>query len=242
MIKAVIFDLDGTLIQTEVLKARSYARAIHQLTDLAVAEDDVLKGFKKLVGLSRAEVVMGLMNQFQQQLAASLKKDNPDFLKHAIISERLAIYHKYIDNPDVLSDFVCPFNLGLLNKLYSDHYRIALATMSHIKEVEKVMKVLQIKEKLALVITRDKISNGKPDPEIYLATMKKLNLAASECLVIEDSVNGIKAARNANLNVFAVTNDFTRESVHAAELLPDEFIIDDLTLLKDTVYKFLSTH
>jgi len=53
MIKVIIFDLDGTLIQTEVLKARSYARAIHILTKKAVAEEKVLAGFAKYVGLSR---------------------------------------------------------------------------------------------------------------------------------------------------------------------------------------------
>jgi beta-phosphoglucomutase-like phosphatase (HAD superfamily) len=242
MIKAIIFDLDGTLIQTEVLKARSYARAIHQLTGQAVAEDDVLKGFKKLVGLSRTEVAHGLQEQFSHALKASLKTDDPELLRHSILTERLAIYHEMINSPRLLSAFICPFNLNLLHALHRDHYLIALATMSHIKEVEKVMNVLKIKEEFSLIMTRDKVINGKPDPEIYLKTMNMLHLRPGECLVIEDSVNGIKAALNAEMNVFAVTNDLTRESVHAAELLPDGLIINDLTLLKETVYKFLSTH
>jgi len=53
MIKVVIFDLDGTLIQTEVIKARSYARAIHILTGNNIPEEKVLAGFKKYVGLAQ---------------------------------------------------------------------------------------------------------------------------------------------------------------------------------------------
>ena len=84
------------------------------------------------------------------------------------------------------------------------------------------------------------MSNGKPHPEIYLKSKDTLNVKPEECLVIEDSVNGIKAGLNAEMNVFAVTNDITRDAVHAAKLLSDDFIVDDLTGLKPRVYRFLS--
>ncbi|MDT8394176.1 MAG: HAD family phosphatase [Bacteroidales bacterium] len=240
MIRAIIFDLDGTLIQTEVLKARSYARAIHKLSGQSVTEDEVLKSYKLFVGLSRAEVVDGLSDKFRHELKTSLNIDDAELLRQSILSERLRIYHDMISNPRILSAFICPYNLELLHSLHGRNYLIALATMSYAGEADKVLNVLDIKEKLSLIMTRDKVSSGKPDPEIYLKTMDRLRLGRAECLVIEDSVNGIKAGLNAGVKVFAVTNDFTRESVHAAHILPDEYIVDDLSTLKETVSKFLS--
>jgi beta-phosphoglucomutase-like phosphatase (HAD superfamily) len=70
----------------------------------------------------------------------------------------------------------------------------------------------------------------------------KLNVRPENCIVIEDSVNGIKAALNANMNVFAVTNSITRESVHRAKLLDKRFIIDYRAELKAMVYDFIEEH
>jgi beta-phosphoglucomutase-like phosphatase (HAD superfamily) len=72
MIKAIIFDLDGTLIQTEVLKATSYARAINFLTKCKVSKDRVLDIFGRFVGLSRQEVVGGLAKHFKFELENAL--------------------------------------------------------------------------------------------------------------------------------------------------------------------------
>ena len=91
MIKALIFDLDGTLIQTEVLKASSYAQAISQLSNDKIREQEVLDIFQKYVGLSRPEVVAGLRGEFNEMLKTRIgdgritsklrRKDNimPDY-------------------------------------------------------------------------------------------------------------------------------------------------------------------
>lgn len=239
MIRAVIFDLDGTLIQTEVMKAQSYARTVNVLTGNVVSEDTVLTGFKKYVGLSREEVVRGLTDEFLEELADGNNGNSPEEIRHSIITKRLELYKTMLNEPDLLSQFFCPYNLGLLNSLYNDKYILALATMSHMKEVEKVMDTLKIKDKLGHIMTRDSVSHGKPDPEIYLKTVERLKVHHDECIVIEDSVNGIRAALEAGLNVFAATNEITRESVHASRLLPEKFIIDDMTELKPRIYKFL---
>jgi len=240
MIKVIIFDLDGTLIQTEVLKARSYAQAINSLTKKAVSEEKVLEGFSKFVGLSRTEVVQGLTNEFQKDLIVIYEGETQEFLQQTILSKRLEIYKNMIEKTDLLSQFFCPYNLGLLHALHQDKFEISLATMSHMTEVDKILNALKIRDKLNLIMTRDGVSIGKPHPEIYLKSKDKLNVNSEECLVIEDSVNGIKAGLNAGMNVFAVTNDITRDAVHSANLLPNDFIVDDLTELKSRVYQFLS--
>lgn len=239
MIKAFIFDLDGTLIQTEILKARSYARALHLLTNRSVAEKEVTAVFNKYVGLSRAEVAQGLTTDFLDALKIVFPDKSTEELPQIILSRRLEVYDTMINDPRLLSNFFCPYSTGLLQKVHQHKFQTALATMSNKTEVDKVLDVMKIRDKLHIIVTRDQVSKGKPDPEIYHTTKDLLHVKPEECIVIEDSVNGIKAGIEAGMQVFAVTNSLTRVSVHDAKLLPDQFIVDDLTDLDARVFKFI---
>ncbi|MEM6866309.1 MAG: HAD-IA family hydrolase, partial [Bacteroidota bacterium] len=131
----------------------------------------------------------------------------------------------------------CPFTLGLFNRLYQDDFILVLATMSHLPEAKKVTQTMGIYDKFNLVLTRDDVEHGKPEPDIYIKAMRVLGLESDECMVIEDSVNGILAAQNAKMTVFAVTNSITRKAVHDCGLLPTDFIVDDLNRLEENVYR-----
>ena len=242
MIKALIFDLDGTLIQTEVLKASSYAKAIAQLTNNNIREEEVLDVFQKYVGLSRPEVVAGLREEFSGILSQELETGEEAQIDEAIISTRLTIYRQMLDDEQLLSNFFCSYTLGLLKKVHQDGFKVVLATMSHRAEATKVIDILGITDLLDLILTRDDVENGKPDPEIYLKAKELLGFETEECLVIEDSVNGIRAGQNAGMTVFAVTNSVTRKSVHDCQLLEDEFIVDDLGGLVDRVYNYIDSN
>ncbi|NAS13297.1 HAD family hydrolase [Poritiphilus flavus] len=239
MIKAVIFDLDGTLIQTEVLKATSYARAIELLTQGELPSQEVLDSFGQFVGLSRTEVVRGLSEHFASGLRRHLRTDDLELVGQKLISKRLELYREMLEDVSLLSQHFCPFTLGLFHQLQTDGFQVVLATMSHLPEAKRITTIMEIYHKFDLVLTRDDVQQGKPDPEIYNLARTKLGLATEECLVIEDSVNGIKAAQNAKIPVFAVTNDVTRESVHDCGLLDAGFVVDNLEDLSRTVYSFI---
>ncbi len=242
MIKALIFDLDGTLVQTEILKAQSYAIALNVLTKGVVPEDKVIVGFKKYVGLSRKEVAEGLVNEFQFELSKNYPGSNLEEIQKQLLSKRLEIYENMLKDPETLTHYFCPHNLDLLNSVYNDNYLTGLATMSHCAQVKRVLDVMKTKDKFKYVISREDVTNGKPDPEIYLKMKDKLNVQPDDCIVIEDSVTGIKSALNANMNVFAVTNSITRDSVHKAKLLDKKFVIDNPAELKTRVYEFIEEH
>ena len=228
MIKALIFDLDGTLIQTEMLKATSYALAIAGLTKKKVAQQEVMAVFGKYVGLSRKEVVKGISAEFASELKPHLGSKGPKEIEEAVITERLSLYQAMLNDRELLARHFCPYNLSLLKKTHLDGYHIVLATMSHREQAERVLSVMGIKDKLDLILAREDVAQGKPDPEIYLKAKDRLDVSPRECIVIEDSVNGIKAGLAAEMYVFAVTNDVTRPSVHAAQLLADSYIVDNL--------------
>ena len=237
MIKAVIFDLDGTLVQTEIIKAHSYAKAVSEISSNKVTEEEVISNFKNYVGLSRTDVVKNLVKDYSDKLNKS--SNSIVDIEDALIEKRLEIYNNMLEDPEILPRYCCKMTMGFLHSVFEDGYLTGLATMSHCMQVERVLKIMNIKNQFKFVITRDEIENAKPHPEIYLRMKNKLGIESEECVVIEDSTAGIKSALSANMNVFAVTNSITRDSVYKSKLLDKKFIIDNPAELKTKVYEFI---
>ncbi len=240
MIKAIIFDLDGTLVQTEIVKAHSYAKAVASISQNKVTEDEVIQNFKNYVGLSRADVTKNLVKDYWSQL--NFLSSDPVEVEDKLIENRLEIYNTILEDPNILPKYCCKMTMGFLHSVKQDNYLTGLATMSHCMQVEKVLGIMNIKDQFKFVITRDEIENAKPHPEIYLRMKNKLQVEPEECIVIEDSVAGIKAGLSANMNVFAVTNSITRDLVYKSKLLDKKFVIDNPAELKNRVNEFIDNH
>jgi beta-phosphoglucomutase len=118
MILAVIFDLDGTLVETEELKALAYARAAVELRpeDLSVAE--VIDAFKEVVGLSRREVTMALIQRFglEEAAQARISEFGVDAPWQAYVQIRLRIYEDMLNDPTLLWRYRYPHTLALLHE------------------------------------------------------------------------------------------------------------------------------
>ncbi len=242
MTKAVIFDLDGTLIQTEVLKASSYAKAVNLLTNNQVSEAKVLEVFEKYVGLSRVKVLAGLYSEFSNELQQGLQDTDAEKIKDTLIAKRLEIYRDILDHEEILSSHFCQKTLGLFHRFHNEGFRLVLATMSHRFEASKVLKMMKIEDKFELILTRDDVQEGKPNPEIYLKAQELLQLSKEECLIMEDSINGIKAAINAGIPVFAITNSVTKKSVNKANVLDDAYIINDMIDFEKRIFQHINSN
>ena len=191
------------------------------------------------MGLPRAGVVNGLFEEYKKPLLEHIGGLDSETVKERIITSRLAIYHQMLNDKNLLSGHFCKYNLELLRRVYKESFRTVVATMSHSFEADKVIEAMGIRGKLDIILTSDDIVQGKPHPEIYLKVKEMLKMAPEECLVIEDSLNGIKAGLAAGMKVFAVTNQLTRSEVHAANILAPSFIIDDPKELMNRVYHFI---
>lgn len=134
MIEAMIFDLDGTLVQTERLKALSYAKAAIELCPICVTEEEVVEGFREVVGRSRREVATYLVDKFDlapEAIArmAGLRVNTP---WQAFVRIRLEHYEKMLADPQVLIDNQWPHNVEVLKTARAAGCKkIGLATMSH---------------------------------------------------------------------------------------------------------------
>jgi HAD superfamily hydrolase (TIGR01509 family) len=244
MIHAVLFDLDGTLVQSERIKAISYARAATQLCPECASEDEVMQAFKDVVGLSRQEVAQTLVKRFGLEDAARQRMDEfgVNTPWQAYVQLRLKIFEDMIDDPRVIQESECPHAINLLREVRNMGLRAALTTTSSCSRATRALEVLGIRQEFEFIATADDVEHTKPDPEVYNLITCEMKLAPQQCLAIEDSLPGVQAAHAANVWCIAATNEFTRDSVHNAHPLDDRWIVDDPATLNSTAKQVIAEH
>jgi beta-phosphoglucomutase len=243
MIRAFVFDLDGTLVETEELKALSYARAAAELRP-DLNEGEVLVAFKDLVGLSRQEVAVGLMHRFGLEDAARgrMVGFGVDTPWQAYVQIRLRIYETLLADPNIVLAHSYPHNIALLYEIRREGYPTALATQSRRGQARRVLDILGLADEFDVVVTRDDVERGKPDPEMHLLAARELGVGPEECLAIEDSPAGVKSALAAGAEIIAVTTDLTRQKFRDTNLLDRSHAVDDARMLPAVVRQLISAH
>ena len=228
-IRMTVFDLDGTLVQTERLKAVSYARAAMELCPYTISEEEVLEAYKDVVGLPRREVASALVERFdlEEKAGARMEDLGVDTVWQAYVQIRLDYYEEMISDPEVIRENRWPYAIRLLEVARGTSCKTALATMSGRERAIQVLQALDLSDAFDFVATADDVERGKPDPEIYLLVCAELGVRAEESLAFEDSPSGVEAALAAGLLCIAVTTPFTREKIHAQNLLEERWIVDE---------------
>lgn len=228
MYKLVIFDMDGVLLDSERLKALSYAEAINFLSEGDYAVIDVCSHFSNVVGSSREVVVDYLLSKFplnKRQVASVLASCDdifPDSINSIVSETRMAIYRKMLKTPSIVN---AAKHEGIINLLYwlkGQGMSTGVATMSAKLEAKELLDSLGLLEEFDFILTRESVKHPKPDPEIYLKASEMFNI--KEVLVIEDSLTGITAALAAELDVAVLLTDITRERVVNSEVVRDELL------------------
>lgn len=241
MISAVIFDLDGTLVETEEIKAISHARSVTELNP-EVAEDDVISAYSDFVGHSRQEVAEDMMRRFgleeaargqaREHAGASGEEEEP---WQALVRIRRRFYEELLKDSDLLLEKRYPHNIEMLRQLRGEGYPTACATMSHLRQVRRVLSVLELDDAFDLVVTMDDVERGKPDPEIDLLVAAKMDVPPEEFLVVEDSQAGVGAALAAGMAVVAVPTEITGKGLRKSGILEERWMVEDPTTLPDVV-------
>lgn len=182
LIKAVIFDNDGLLLDTEPL----YALAHKQITGIDLSMDVKMK----LMGRKPLDYAIHIIDEYKIQMT-------PD----EYLSQRDEYAHKIFPSAKLF-----PGAQEIVDKLIQKGVPFALATSANIGNLEpKMSGHPEFYQKFNIIVTGDDVENGKPHPDIFLLTMKKLGLDNPlNILVFEDSPNGIKAANNAGMAVVQV--------------------------------------
>jgi len=241
MIEAVVFDLDGTLVQTEKLKAISYARAVTDLCPHDVEEEQVIEAFREVVGLPRREVARALVDKFDLSARASerIKEFGVSAAWQAFVQIRLQHYGRMLEDSDLIQAHEWPHNLAVLEEARNASCKTALATMSRCTQAARVLEIIKLQDAFDFIATRDDVERGKPDPEIYHLVASELGIPSERCVVLEDSPSGVRAAVAAGMWCVAVTTPFTKEGVHALGLLEERWIVDESSKVTGVVREMI---
>lgn len=204
--KAVIFDMDGVIVDTEAYYQREQRRFVNEM-GLNVSDREILD----LVGQSH--------QTFQRVLADWWSRAGRELTLDAAeqtYRDWEALHpcdYKAILNPGVADT---------IDELRSRGVRVALASSSLMDSILAVLEACDLSDKFELIVSGKDFHESKPNPAIYLYAIEKLDLDASECCCIEDSVPGIAAGKAAGLTVFAKREDRFGFSQDRADAIIDQ--------------------
>jgi beta-phosphoglucomutase len=142
-------------------------------------------------------------------------------------------------DPELVLEHRYPHNIALLREVRREGYPTALATQSHREQALRVLGILGLTDEFDVIITREDVEHGKPDPEMHLLAARELGVRPRECLAIEDSPAGVQGALSAGTEAIAVTTSLTRQKFRDTEILDRSRVVDDPRTLPEVVRHLL---
>ncbi|MEH7458566.1 HAD family hydrolase [Bacillus sp. JJ1127] len=187
--KAIIFDFDGLIVDTETIWFQSFQEVVREY-----GGDLPLEEFAKCIGTTD-EV---LYTYIEQQLKEKFNRDE--------LKEKVSILHQEKMKMPVARDGVKEY----LEEAKETGLKIGLASSSSREWVVGFLEGLGIREYFEVIKTKEDVEKVKPDPALYRVTIKELGIEPAEAVVFEDSLNGLKAALAAGLACVVVPNEVTK--------------------------------
>lgn len=126
----------------------------------------------------------------------------------------------------------------LLTSLQKHNYRLALASSSDRSIIGVTLEKLDMVDCFPIIVSGDQVTHAKPDPEIFLEAAKKLSIPPNSCVVIEDSMNGVLAAKAAGMQCIAIITEFTKHlDLSKADVVVESLQKIDVVLIETLLYK-----
>lgn len=185
MIKAVLFDLDGTLVDTETISAQAW-RQSGETMQLDISEELILS----FVGKTAAAVIDMLSEHLHI---------------HPAQASKLFDLHQRIKGELMETDLQAkPFAGKALAALKDRGFKLGLASSSYRPVVERELEPFDLLPYFDCVTCGNEVTHSKPDPEIFLLAAERLGMRPADCAVVEDSPNGVRSGHAAGMAVFLV--------------------------------------
>lgn len=188
-IKALLFDLDGTLIDSEKFHFDCWNEFLHPY-GVTLELKDWLTNY---AGIPLPQNAKTLVERYK------IDTDLADF-----IAKREQLTYEEFKTKDIT---LMPFALEFVQFFYEKGLTLAVVTASLRVDVEAVFERNGLAKYFKLFITRTDVNKSKPDPESYNVCVERLGLQKDECLVFEDTVNGVKSAMAAGITCYAIQNN-----------------------------------
>ncbi len=198
MLKAIIFDLDGTMVDSLPYHHESW-RIFFKNNNLE--ENDFTEILKEYKGGGTLELMTSVFgNMYTKEELEQMSDD-----KEVIFRD---IYKSKIYPIEGLKKF--------LDNLKESNISLSIGSNAIRKNVIMTIEELGITNYFSSIICGDEVSKGKPDPEMYIKTLSNLKVNKDECVIFEDSIEGVEAAKNADIKVIGVTSSQSSEILKSA--------------------------
>ena len=220
MLKLVIFDMDGVLVDSE--PAITHA-SIESLKEIGVNAKE--KDFKEFTGMGDDKFIQGVAEKYGKTYDVKLKLRAYEI--YTIRKNRVKVFpkaKKLIQNINNIGLKCAVASASDLVKVKINLKRIKLGKSLKIITMDGSQDGMKSK-RLIYVITGTDVKNKKPDPEIFLKAAQSAGISPEYCLVIEDAVSGVQAAKAAGMKCIGVTTSFNRRTLLNAGA---DFVIDKL--------------
>ena len=224
MLKAVIFDFDGVITDSEVLHLRAFNRILAKF-NVEISNKDY---YQKYLGLNDVDC-------FKTLIKNRVLKVNEHQIR-GLVEQKNRIFEELARTEGKTIPGVHEF----LKKLSQNKITMAICSGALRTEIEMLLEEAGMQHFFSVIVSAEQVKKGKPDPEGFLLTLERLNkgrenpIMGNECIVIEDSHWGLEAAIAADMHTIAVTNTYDAEQLKQAEkIVPrlNELTINDLQQL-----------
>ena len=187
MIKAIVFDMDGVLIEAKDWHYEALNKAL-RLFGHEISRADHLTTYDGLPTARKLEML-------------SIERGGLPIELHKFINEMKQQYTMEIVQTQCKPRFIHEY---ALSKLKSEDYKLGVASNSIRSTIDVMMQKSCLHGYFDVILSADDVTNPKPDPEIYVTAIQRLELDPDEVLIVEDNENGIKAARGSGAHVLVV--------------------------------------
>ena len=202
---AVIFDMDGVLVNSENAMKGTSIKSLNRFGIFPTHDD-----FLEFTGMGEDMFIGGVARKYGLAYTLEMKE---------------YAYFLYVKEAKD-SVFVYPQVKETLQKLKADGFKLAVASAADLIKVQTNLNCIGVDIRFFdTVVSGSDVKNKKPDPEIYLYAAAKIKMNPADCMVIEDAISGITAAKSAGMAAIAVTTSFDKEHLEAVK--PD-FIVNQI--------------
>ncbi|RJQ38051.1 HAD family phosphatase [Candidatus Microgenomates bacterium] len=203
MKKAVIFDMDGVISNTQ---------GFH-----AVAESKILKEFG--INICPEKITAKYAGVSDDKMFAEILKEN----KIAGVDISKVIFKKWEIMQKITKGKITaiPYAIDLIKLLHQENFKLAIASASPLFFINFIINELKIGNYFNAIVSSEEVRNGKPCPDIFLLAAKRLKINPLNCVVIEDGKSGMIGAKKAGMKVIGLANDAKKD-------LPADLIVSNL--------------
>lgn len=185
MKKAIVFDMDGVIFDTEEIYERAWIKTARKFK---------MKNFEEFICSFRGATIKDIKKFIDENYSGTVSSD-----------ECIKYFKRKCTNKIIMKWL--PLKPGvreLLKYLKKNNYTIALATSNSSKVTKLFLNMTRLQHYFDAVVTGNMVEKGKPAPDIYIRACMEIGVNPKECIAIEDSFNGVRSAHNAGMNVIMV--------------------------------------